>query len=252
MFPKSYRWLICATAAAAIAACGNSTNTNSELNDFYARQLTGLDLPLGTFALTFDDGPSTRTTELAEFLADNNIKATFFVLGNSAAQNIAAVRTTHALGHTIGNHTYNHPALTKSSDPVSEIAKTDALIAPYIENNTFLFRAPFGDWSQALPGILNNTSLKKYVGSIFWDIGGELSGGFAADWACWGKSISVEDCGDMYLKEMSFRGRGIVLAHDVHSRTVDMFKYMVPEMRARGYQFVTVDKVPNIAAKINK
>ncbi len=235
-----------------VTGCGAPENPGATLADFYIRQMLGSDLPKGTFALTFDDGPSERTVELAQFLNENGVRATFFVQGSQAEANIDAVRATKGYGHIIANHSYSHPRMTKSADPVGEVSRTDALIAPFIDNGIFLFRAPYGDWSSALPTILNGSPMKKYVGSVFWDIGGEYADGFAADWACWNRGVAVETCGDMYLDEMEYRGRGIVLSHDIHGRTVDMMKYVVPIMMERGYKFVGVDEVPNIAAKLKQ
>lgn len=235
-----------------LTACGAPEYLGASLADFYTRQMLGADLPKGTFALTFDDGPSIRTVELAQFLNEHGARSTFFVQGSQAETNIDAVRATKGYGHIIGNHSYSHPHMTKSADPVGEVSRTDALIAPFIDKAVFLFRAPYGDWSATLPTILNDSSMKKYVGSVFWDIGGEYADGFAADWDCWNRGVSVEACGDRYLDEMEYRGRGIVLAHDIHSRTVDMMKYVVPIMIERGYRFVGVDEVPNIAAKLKQ
>ena len=68
----------------------------------------------------------------------------------------------------------------------------------------------------------------------------------AADWDCWGKHISVEKCGALYMNEMNTRKRGIVLMHDIHSNTIDMVKQLVPQLKAQGWKFTTVPEVPSI------
>ena len=123
-----------------------------------------------------------------------------------------------------------------------------------------MFRAPFGGWSPRIGDEMNKTPQKDYIGSIFWDIGGDLdkAHGHAADWACWSKAnnIAVADCAAMYIKEIHDRGRGIVLAHDVHSKTIDMFKIIVAKLKeenaanaatpAKQWKFVRVDQVPAV------
>lgn len=58
--------------------------------------------------LTFDDGPSDLTPQVLKILADNDIKATFFVVGRDDAQSRKWMKNIVDQGHTIGMHTYTH------------------------------------------------------------------------------------------------------------------------------------------------
>lgn len=58
--------------------------------------------------LTFDDGPSNLTPEVLKILADNDAKATFFVIGRTDAQSKKWMKDIVDQGHTIGMHTYSH------------------------------------------------------------------------------------------------------------------------------------------------
>lgn len=58
--------------------------------------------------LTFDDGPSVHTKDVLDILAKEQVKATFFVLGQHAKRDQEMVRTIAEAGHAIGNHSYNH------------------------------------------------------------------------------------------------------------------------------------------------
>ena len=58
--------------------------------------------------LTFDDGPSELTPQVLKILADNDVKATFFVVGRSDAQSKKWMKEIVDQGHTIGMHTYTH------------------------------------------------------------------------------------------------------------------------------------------------
>jgi peptidoglycan/xylan/chitin deacetylase (PgdA/CDA1 family) len=229
---------------------GDETTTADDLT---ASQLAGRSLPAKTVALTFDDGPGARTEELSGWLKEEGIAAGFFMLGNAATGKADVLRRVVADGHVIGNHTFDHKQLTLSStDPVSEVQKTDAILSPFFSGNMHMLRAPYGAWSSSVEGRLNAAGFEDYVGSIFWDVGGVLTDTHAADWDCWGHRLSIEDCGDRYIQEIHDRGdHGIVLMHDIHSNTVDMVKtVIVPKLKAQGFSFARVDGVPTIHAQL--
>ena len=70
--------------------------------------------------LTFDDGPLPRNSnQVLQILADNCVKATFFIIGQQARANPEGVRKLAAAGHTIGTHSQNHP-LTFDQMPVEK------------------------------------------------------------------------------------------------------------------------------------
>src|SRR6201985_1029426 len=73
--------------------------------------------------LTFDDGPIPRNSDQAlKTLADNCVKATFFLVGEQARANPENVRKLAAAGHTIGTHSQTHP-LTFNKMPVEQAQK---------------------------------------------------------------------------------------------------------------------------------
>lgn len=219
--------------------------------------ILGTSLPPKTLALTFDDGPGDRTIELSSYLKGRGIRATFFDIGRliPGRQNVLAA--VMADGHLLGNHTQDHPDLTTlgGAQVVSQLTETDAQLAPFLPSGPFLFRAPYLAWNTAAFGALSASPMKKYIGPVSADIGTQLTSNAAADWACWQQSsLATQQCGDLYLQEIERVGRGIVLMHDPYSSafgsTVDMVKYLVPILQARGYAFVRADQVPAIAAQI--
>lgn len=61
--------------------------------------------------LTIDDGPDPRDTpDILDLLARHGAKATFFVVGRKARQHPGLCQRIVAGGHTLGNHTFSHPA----------------------------------------------------------------------------------------------------------------------------------------------
>jgi peptidoglycan/xylan/chitin deacetylase (PgdA/CDA1 family) len=242
--------------AATLGACGKNITPASDVQDFSSSQLYGSGLPDGSVSLTFDDGPGPRTAELSRYLKSEGVHATFFIQGSAAAAYPDVLKQLAADGHRLANHTYSHPRMTAAVDPVSEVQRTDALIRKYVPDNIFLFRAPYGDWNGKVATVLNSAGLTKYVGSIFWDIGGvrqERPDGrltTAADWACWAFNDTVEKCADGYMNETRDLGRGIILLHDVHSRTVDMVKNIVPRLKDERFRFVRLEEVPSVSAAL--
>ncbi len=209
-----------------------------------------------TLALTFDDGPSTFTAELLDVLAENNIKATFFVLGTRARNHSALLARMAREGHVLANHSYNHAQLGRryAATPellTEQIAGTDALISPHARaDQGFYFRAPYGVWRRVHADVLNaDPALKKYVGPVYWDIGGETAFDdegevrASADWDCWSRDWTPDECGRGYVREIARKRGGIVLMHDIRERTVRMVKSIVPVLLAEGYKFVTLDEV---------
>ena len=76
--------------------------------DLYCNRPTEQIIPAKTIFLTFDDGPSARTTEILNILRQKDVKATFFVTGNATPQGKSLMKQIVDEGHTIGVHTYSH------------------------------------------------------------------------------------------------------------------------------------------------
>lgn len=207
--------------------------------------------------LTFDDGPVPGVTnKILDILADYEIKATFFVIGTNVKAHPELMQRIVDEGHIVGNHSMTHTPL-KNLDPIlwkdkvqSEVLDAHAVILPYLINNKhFYFRAPEAVWAQKYAEFLNESELgKEYIGPILWDIGGELelkNGEYkqAADWECWSKKVSVDDCMSGYLYEATQRKGGVVLMHDLRKQSIELLSKMIPELQDRGFTFSTLNDV---------
>lgn len=98
-------------------------------------------------ALTYDDGPNpSATPKLLETLAREDVKATFFLIGDFVRQQPALVREIAVAGHTIGNHTMTHPWLSYcgATRIRHEIVDSKAIIEDTIGTQISLFRPPHG------------------------------------------------------------------------------------------------------------
>lgn len=294
-----------ATGVVALAAaCTTVTDAGAEVGTTRsalieaAEELKGTNNGDKSIILTFDDGPGPMdvTGELSGWLRDRGIKATFFVngacvkstrLSNNSACDYPiedadeVLRKITADGHLVANHTTTHRSLTGASDGynviperewVKDITETDDAIKEYVPTNRFFFRPPYGDWSSNAHDVLQDSPMKKYIGPVYWNVGGgPTDGSRAADWECWdpyaGKSYTSKRCGDLYLKEIRNMGGGIVLMHEAKGNTgnhavshgvgntVDMVKYIVPILENEGWTFKPlwedadiVDLLPKCAA----
>lgn len=98
--------------------------------------------------LTFDDGPSGKVTEeVLDILKENNVKATFFLIGNLIEKNEALVLRMKNEGHSIGLHTFTHERNKIYKDDSSfleENLKTQKLIENLISKKVNILRFPFG------------------------------------------------------------------------------------------------------------
>jgi peptidoglycan/xylan/chitin deacetylase (PgdA/CDA1 family) len=207
--------------------------------------------------LTFDDGPNPGVTNrILDILQDYNIKAAFFVIGNNVKAHPELMKRILDEGHIVGNHSMTHMPL-KNLNPVfweekvkSEVLDAHEVIFPYMGNNRhFYFRAPEAAWAKKYAEFLNTDPIGKlYIGPILWDIGGEIeykNGKYlqAADWACWSKKISIDDCLSGYLYEARARKGGVVLMHDLRHQSVEMLAKLIPELEDRGFSFSTLNDV---------
>jgi len=272
------------TAAAnpSIAPCGPSRNqtgtdvtesglikevlVESLIKPYQDVPINGTSLPEMTLCLTFDDGPGEthtpgpgpRTLELAQYLKDQNVPATFFMVGKFASDLPEILSQVKSLGHLIGNHSYDHPNLIEYSqsggDVVSQITRTDGLIRHWIDAPAVFVRPPYGGgaWSPQIASALNAnlTASLSHFGPIGWDINGE-------DFACWLHNGTPEECAADYIQMIEAERRGIVLLHDCTAdmevvkranRTFELVQLLIPQLKDRGYQFVRLDAVPDIAA----
>ncbi len=114
--------------------------------------------------LTFDDGPNPDTTpSLLNVLRKNNIKATFFLVGENAEKYPDLVQRIKEGGHIVGAHTYNHLKGWKTSKQqyLDNLLRAEQAIKP----NSKLFRPPYGKMT-----LCQYLQIRKTHTVVLWDL----------------------------------------------------------------------------------
>ena len=189
------------------------------------------------FALTFDDGPNPPyTAQILEKLDRHAVPATFFVVGRNLERSPEAAAAILAAGHTIGNHAYSHAFRRYFAQPAfrNEIEQGQAAIERLTGRRPALFRPP---WLFRHPTLLASA---KRAGLT------TVSGVFLSE-------IEVFQPQARRIARRAVqkvRPGTIGIFHDGcgsqggnRSETVAALDLIIPELKARGYRFVTVDQL---------
>lgn len=209
----------------------DADNSGATSAKSYSKKTYVVDLNKKLVALTFDDGPGPYTKEIVKKLKNNNAKATFFVLGQRVSMFSDVLKYTYDNGCEIGNHSFDHTILSYvgSSEIKSQMSKTDSAIKNVVGITPALMRPPGG-------GV--NSTVQKYVGKpiIYWSID-------TLDWKTRSKSETV-NCVMNNVKDGS-----IVLMHDIHEPTKDAALELIPKLKNKGYELVTVSELAKFKGK---
>lgn len=121
------------------------TETSNPL-DYYLENELSHSLPEGHVALTFDDGPSKYSMEIARILKEHNAGGTFFFIGSNVNKYPEFVSSIHNDGFSIGSHTMHHANLQplSTAEQESEIVTSIELIQGITNEDVLLFRPPYG------------------------------------------------------------------------------------------------------------
>ena len=185
-------------------------------------------------AMTFDDGPSAALTpKLLDLLAAHHIKATFFVIGENVAEHPEVVARAAREGHEIANHSWSHPNLAKMSPESvrSQLQRTDDAIKSATGKSPTLLRPPYGSVTEREKRWIHD---EFGYDIILWDVD-------PLDW----KRPGAAAVRNRILKET--RPGSIVLSHDIHPGTVEAMPSTLDELEAKGFKFVTVSELLDMA-----
>lgn len=216
-----------------------------------------------TIYLTFDDGPtSVATPTILDLLKEYNIKATFFMVGKMAKAHQSLVAEIRANGHRVANHSYSHElSFSDGNDFLDTLISTNDVIEDYMKDSDIrLFRAPGGNWHDYQAIAANgNEAAKKYVGPIYWNVGGGNGNEKDdADWKCWSTwYVTPKRCGKSYIKQIESNYRNgrasIVLMHDINRKSADMLEYILKKLSKSkvNWKFDLIENIPSVK-KLNQ
>jgi len=189
--------------------------------------------------LTFDDGPDPENTPLIlDILKENNIKATFFVLGTEIEKYPDLLKRIYAEGHAIGNHSYNHiyQKLYQSANTyIEQLHHTDDAVKSILNVRPHISRAPggaAGNFTQAYWDVLEN---QGYI-----EVGWNISSGDASN----AKADQIlNNIMHQTTKNGFLWSHATLLMHDGkgHTETVKALPHIINFYKEHGFDFHVIN-----------
>jgi len=195
-------------------------------------------------AISFDDGPDPQwTPKILDILKEKHVHATFFVIGVEASEWPGLLKREYAEGNSIGNHTYTHPNFEEISQTQLrwELNLTQRLIGSILGVKSILFRPPYGIDHQ--PEYAEEVAQLPFAQDMGYLIVGQKID--PHDWQQPG--VPAKEIVDSVLRQAD--EGNIILLHDGggdRSQTVIALPQIIDDLRARGYEFVSVPNLLNM------
>ena len=184
-------------------------------------------------ALTFDDGPNARyTPQVLDILYEQQVPATFFLIGEKFTGNELLIREMAASGHEIGNHTFSHPDLTQLDSRTIqwEIQQTEEKLKEILPDYPMKYvRPPYGRYTEDVQNAIG-------LPLVLWTID-------SGDW-------EAPHAGYIYTAVVSrIQDGDIIVFHDDNAETVKALEKIILELKKRGFQFATVSQLYEYQSK---
>ena len=192
--------------------------------------------------LTFDDGPTKTVTPLIlDVLKQEDVKATFFVLGNNVKNNPDLVKRAFEEGHYIANHGYSHKYSEIYATPESTLNEyniTEQAIREALGNQSYssrVFRFPGGSNG----GYYNE---KKQASKALLKENGVVH----LDWNSLSKDAEGANTKEVLLQNiidtMGEKDSVVILMHDASDKilTYEMLPDLISMLKEKGYKFETI------------
>lgn len=176
-------------------------------------------------AFTFDDGPYDKVTDrLVKVMAKNDSRATFFVVGNRVEKFADTLKNAYENGNQIATHTYDHSDLSKMKKAgiKKEMSLSVQVIKKITGQGPAMLRPPYGNVNDKMRKTIK-------IPMIYWSVDTE-------DWKSRNKKAILKKC-------KSIEDGDIVLMHDLYPTTADAVSSLVPKLRKKGFQLVTVEEL---------
>jgi peptidoglycan/xylan/chitin deacetylase (PgdA/CDA1 family) len=218
-----------AGAPLAQAAPAPAARTAPEPAAAHVREVLGGKARKNVIALTIDDGPHPDwTPQVLDLLAENEVRATFSLVGEQAQAYPKLARRIARAGHRLCNHTMTHPQPFGARPTAAirrEVVDAQSAISDAAGKEPELFRSPGGDWTEAVLDVAQELELTP----VGWSID-------PRDWALPG-ATAIE------ATLLSAVAGDILLTHDGggnREQTVVALQAVLPQLREAGLRFVAL------------
>jgi len=173
--------------------------------------------------LTFDDGPVPEATpEVLDILAERQVRATFFVVGNNVVLHPGIFNRLLQEGHAVGNHTFHH--LNGWKTPTAIYLEDTQHCSRHIQAK--LFRPPYGRFTPVQYALL-----RKDFRIVLWSV---LTYDFD-------RQVSPQDCLSLAINHTS---KGAIIVFHDSIKAIEKVRYALPRFIDHfldaGYRFETL------------
>ena len=199
-------------------------------SNFFIKIICSANTDKKEIAISFDDGPATNyTPEILQILNNEQVKATFFCIGNRIASNENILKQIKEEGHIIGNHSYSHHFwfdMFSAKKMLDDMKQMDEEMQRVIGLKPKLFRPPYG---------VTNPNLKKAI------IKGDYT---PVGWSVRSMDTVIKDEKKLLPKiNAGIKPGAVFLFHDTSKTTVNILPEFIQEVKKRGYEIVPLDKM---------
>ena len=197
---------------------------------FYVKALCRGNTNKKIVPMTFDDGPDEiHTPRILEILENNQVRATFFIIGSKAEKQENLVRQIVSKGHVIGNHSYTHAFFFDffgRKKMEQDLLKAEGIIMRATGKRPLLFRPPYG---------VTNPVLAKVVKRLSYNVIG---------WSVRSFDTTIKDPDKVAHRIIKRLHPGaVVLMHDTRDVTAKALEKVILKIKEEGYRFVSLEEL---------
>lgn len=170
------------------------------------------------------------TDQLLQILADNEVKATFFLCGYWVTDYPEEVKKIAEAGHDLGNHSSTHPHMNQlSSEQIAkELADCHKAVKDLTGIEMNLFRPPFGEY--------NNTVIETSFANSYYPIQWDID---SLDW----KELGADHEINQVLNHKHLGNGSIVLFHNDAKYTPEVLDTIIKGLKEKGYEIVPISQL---------